>query len=74
MHNRRNSALRDANVLDASANIAGAHCTKLLADLGANIVMMEHPDGHTFRHAGPFCGGKPHLESSGMFMCLCANK
>ncbi|MCH7802394.1 MAG: CoA transferase, partial [Chloroflexi bacterium] len=66
--------MRDVNVLDLSTNIAGAYCTKLLADLGANVVMVEHPDGHPLRQVGPFSGGEPHLEKSGMFMYLCANK
>jgi crotonobetainyl-CoA:carnitine CoA-transferase CaiB-like acyl-CoA transferase len=69
-----NSTLRDVNVLDLSDNIAGAYCTKLLADLGANVVLVEHPDGHPLRYLGPYPGGEMHIEKSGMFMYFCANK
>lgn len=69
------SALAGFNVLDLSDNIAGAYCTKLLADLGADVAMVERPEiGHPLRHVGPFPGDEPHPDKSGMFMCLCANK
>ena len=41
------TALDDVNVLDLSDSIGGAYCTKLLADLGASVILVERPgSGH----------------------------
>ena len=37
-------------VADLSSGIAGAYCTRLLADGGADIVKLESPDGDWLRH------------------------
>ena len=67
-------ALDGVNVLDLSESIGGAYCTKLLADLGATVLLVEHPNqGHPLRHVGPFAG-KADPDSSGMFLYYCANK
>ena len=67
-------ALAGARVLDLSDSIAGAYCTRLLADLGAEVIVVEPPDGHPLRRTGPFPGDVPHLEKSGLFLHFCANK
>src|SRR6185312_15291628 len=36
-------------VVDLSTGIAGAYCTKLLADGGAEVVKVESPDGDSLR-------------------------
>ena len=41
--------LADRLVVDLSTGIAGAYCTKLLADGGADVVLAEPPDGHPLR-------------------------
>ena len=67
-------ALDGVNVLDLSDSIGGAYCTKLLADLGAEVVLVEQPgSGHPLRHTGPFVA-EPDLDSSGMFLYYGANK
>lgn len=67
-------ALDGVNVLDLSDSIGGAYCTKLLADLGAEVVLVERPgSGHSLRHTGPFAA-EADLDSSGMFLYYGANK
>lgn len=43
--------LDGALVADFSRVLAGPVCTQLLADLGARVVKIEHPDGDDMRHA-----------------------
>src|SRR5665213_1958108 len=40
-------------VLDFSTTIAGPHCTRMLADMGAEIVKIEAADGETMRTRPP---------------------
>jgi crotonobetainyl-CoA:carnitine CoA-transferase CaiB-like acyl-CoA transferase len=43
-------------VVDFTTTIAGPHCTRLLADLGAEIVKVEPPDGDMMRSRPPLRG------------------
>lgn len=45
------TALDGTLVADFSRVLAGPVCTQLLADLGARVVKVEHPDGDDMRHA-----------------------
>ncbi len=47
------SALDDIRVLDLAGEI-GVYATKLLADLGADVIRIEPPDGDPMRAIGPF--------------------
>lgn len=47
-------ALDDLRVLDLSRTAAGAWCARMLADFGANVVMVEPPEGHPLRAEPPF--------------------
>ena len=49
MPNDRETSLADLRVLDLSGGVAGAFCTKLFADYGADVVVLEPPAGHPLR-------------------------
>jgi crotonobetainyl-CoA:carnitine CoA-transferase CaiB-like acyl-CoA transferase len=67
--------LAGLRVLEVGTNVAGPYATKLLADLGADVVKIEPPGrGDPARARGPFPGGVPHPEKSGLFIYLNTNK
>jgi crotonobetainyl-CoA:carnitine CoA-transferase CaiB-like acyl-CoA transferase len=69
------TALGHLRVLEVGDGVAAAYATKLLADLGADVVKIEQPGrGDATRRRGPFPGGVPHPEKSGVFLYLNANK
>ena len=68
-------ALDGIRVLEVGGAAGAAYATKLLADLGADVVKIEPPGaGDPSRRRGPFPGGVPHPEKSGYFLYLNANK
>jgi crotonobetainyl-CoA:carnitine CoA-transferase CaiB-like acyl-CoA transferase len=68
-------ALDDVRVLDLTHHICGPYATKLLADYGADVIKIERPgEGDIARKLGPFAGGEPHPEKSGLFAWLNTNK
>ncbi len=67
-------ALAGVRVLDLGRGVGAAYATKLLADLGADVVKIEPPDGDPLRRRGPFPGNVPHPEKSGLFLYLNTNK
>ena len=68
------SALADLRVVDLSIGIAGPFCAKLFADFGADVIKIEPPNGDPIRTVGPFPGGTPDPDRSGMFRYLNTNK
>jgi crotonobetainyl-CoA:carnitine CoA-transferase CaiB-like acyl-CoA transferase len=46
----------------------------LFADFGADVIKIERPGGDVTRTMGPFKGGEPHPEKSGLFFYLNCNK
>jgi crotonobetainyl-CoA:carnitine CoA-transferase CaiB-like acyl-CoA transferase len=50
-------ALEALRVLDFTTTIAGPHCTRLLADLGAEVIKVEAPEGDMMRTRPPLRNG-----------------
>jgi crotonobetainyl-CoA:carnitine CoA-transferase CaiB-like acyl-CoA transferase len=46
-------AFQGLRVLDFSTTIAGPHCTRMLADMGAEVIKIETADGETMRTRPP---------------------
>src|SRR6185312_3903571 len=67
------AALSDLRVLDLAGE-AGVYATKLLADLGADVIRIEPPDGDPARNVGPFYHDEPSPERSLYFFNLNTSK
>ncbi len=67
------SALDDIRVLDLAGE-AGMYCTKLLAELGADVVKIEPPGGDPARGIGPFYHDEANPNRSLYFFALNSSK
>ena len=68
------NALDGLRVLDLTHYVAGPYGTRLLADLGADVIKVERPGGDGSRAMGPFPADVPDPERSGLFLCLNVGK
>ncbi|HLI79613.1 MAG TPA: CoA transferase, partial [Candidatus Binataceae bacterium] len=66
--------LSGIKVVECGEGVAAAFATKLMADLGADVIKVEPPAGDWTRRYGPFPGNQPDPEKSGLFIYLNANK
>ncbi len=67
-------ALTGVRVVELATMVAGPYCGKLLADLGADVIKVEPPEGDPSRECGPFPTSGPHPEHSAMFLYLNTSK
>lgn len=67
-------ALAGFRVLEDGGGIAAAYAGKLLADLGADVIKVEPPEGDAVRRRGPFPGDTPDRELGGLHLFLDTNK
>jgi crotonobetainyl-CoA:carnitine CoA-transferase CaiB-like acyl-CoA transferase len=68
-------ALADLKIIEVGEMVSAPYCTKLMADMGADVVKIERPGaGDLARTRGPFPKDEPHPEKSGLFLYLNANK
>jgi len=65
--------LEGLKVIDL-ADEKGVFCTKLLSDLGADVIKIERPEGDATRNIGPFMNDDPHREKSLFFAYNNTNK
>ena len=66
-------ALSGYRILDL-CDAPGVLCTKILADLGADVIKVEPPAGHATRYRGPFYQAQIDPEKSLFFWYFHANK
>jgi crotonobetainyl-CoA:carnitine CoA-transferase CaiB-like acyl-CoA transferase len=68
-------ALSGLKEIELGEFVSAAYCTKMMADLGAEVIKVEAPDsGDESRRYGPFPNDIPHMEKSGLFLYLNSNK
>ena len=73
-HSHYTGALDGIRVLDISGGIAAGYCGKLFADHGADVLLVEPPEGFETRRVPPIIPGVKPPEASGMHAYLSTNK
>lgn len=64
----RKQALAGMKVVEYGDFISAPYCAKLMAELGAEVIKVEPPQGDSSRRHGPFLGNIPHPERSGLYL------
>ena len=65
--------LEGVNIVEIGEMVSAPWATKLMADLGADVIKVEPPEGDRARTRGPFAGPRDP-EASGLFTYLNTNK
>ncbi|MBW2093099.1 MAG: CoA transferase, partial [Deltaproteobacteria bacterium] len=68
------AALTGIKVVEFANMVSGPYCAKLLADMGADVIKIEPPQGDPARGYGPFPKSGPHPECSGLFLYVNTSK
>lgn len=66
--------LSGVKIIEYCSFVAGPYCSKLFADLGAEVIKIEKPEGDEARKRGPYLHDSPAPELSGLFLYLNTNK
>lgn len=66
--------LENVKVVELGNMVSAAYATKLMADLGADVIKVEEPKGDLARQRGPYPEGAVDHEKSGLFLALNTNK
>lgn len=66
--------LEGVKIIELGHMVSAAYATKLMADLGAEVIKVEEPGGDQARLRGPFPNGDVDPERSGLFLYLNTNK
>ena len=66
--------LDGVKVIELGHMASAAYASKLMADLGAEVIKVEEPGGDLARQRGPFPNGAVDPEQSGLFLYLNTNK
>src|ERR1700730_489125 len=61
-------------IVECGQGVSAAFGAKMLADLGAEVIKVEPPEGDLTRRRGPFPHDEPDPEKSGLFIYLNSNK
>jgi CoA:oxalate CoA-transferase len=67
-------ALDNLKILEYAREVSGPYCGKLFADMGAEVIKIEPPQGDPSRLYGPFPNDQAHPEKSALFLYLNTNK
>ncbi len=70
----RYSSLRNVRVVDLTHHIAGPYATRLLAEVGADVIKVEPPSGEASRREGPHRPEQRNGDRGGRFAFLNTNK
>ena len=60
--------LAGVRVVEWGELVSAPFCARVLAELGADVIKVEPPEGDPARRRGPFPGGEPHPERSGLYL------
>lgn len=66
--------LEGVRVLELGEMVSAAYASKLIGDLGAEVIKVEEPGGDPARQRGPFPDDRVDPEKSGTFLALNTNK
>ncbi|MGF1597611.1 MAG: CaiB/BaiF CoA transferase family protein [Acidimicrobiales bacterium] len=71
---RPGGGLGGIRVLELGDLVSAPYASRLLADLGAEVIKVEPPDGDPARRRGPFRPGPEHVDASGLYLALNTGK
>jgi len=71
---QRAGPLVDLRILDLTQALAGPFCTMMLADLGADVIKVEPPQGDMARYLGPHPQDRDTCHYGGYFASINRNK